>query len=64
LIDAPESRRAFSKAGLELVEREFSWKTIISNWLEQLEGSPPGMGIVHTADDHGKMVQASDSRTA
>lgn len=37
LVDAPQKRDAFSRAGLRLVEREFSWKTIISNWLRQLE---------------------------
>jgi glycosyltransferase involved in cell wall biosynthesis len=43
LVDAPESRDAFSKAGLKLVEREFSWKTIVSNWLYQVEGSQSTM---------------------
>jgi colanic acid biosynthesis glycosyl transferase WcaI len=64
LIDAPERRHAFSKAGLELVKREFSWKTIVYHWLQQLEGYPPGMRRVHTPDDQRKMVQASDSGTA
>ena len=41
LVDAPERRDSFSKAGLKLVEREFSWKTIVSNWLHQLERSQP-----------------------
>jgi glycosyltransferase involved in cell wall biosynthesis len=63
LVDAPERRDAFSNAGLELVKREFSWKTIISNWLQQLEGCSPGMRV-HTPDDQGKIVQASDSRMA
>jgi colanic acid biosynthesis glycosyl transferase WcaI len=63
LVDAPESRDAFSKAGLALVERDFSWKTIVSNWLQQLEGCPPGMRV-HTLDDQRKIVQASDSRIA
>ena len=39
LVDAPETRDVFSKAGLKLVEREFSWKTIVSNWLRQLQPS-------------------------
>ncbi len=39
LVDAPEKRDAFSKAGLKLVEREFSWKTIVSHWLRQLQRS-------------------------
>ena len=37
LVDAPEKRDAFSKAGRKLVEQEFSWKTIVSNWLKELE---------------------------
>lgn len=37
LIDAPEKRDALSKAGRKLVEQEFSWKTIVSNWLKELE---------------------------
>jgi glycosyltransferase involved in cell wall biosynthesis len=48
LVDAPERRDAYSKAGLELVEREFSWKTIVSTWLQQLEGCHSGMGRIHT----------------
>jgi glycosyltransferase involved in cell wall biosynthesis len=36
LLDAPERRDAYSKAGLKLVEQEFSWKTIVSNWLNHL----------------------------
>jgi glycosyltransferase involved in cell wall biosynthesis len=43
LVDAPERRHAFSKAGLDLAQREFSWKTIVSNWLRQLEQCPVGM---------------------
>jgi len=64
LVDAPERRHAFAKAGLELVEREFSWKTIVSNWLQQLDRCPAGMKRVSTPDDRHKMAQASDSRTA
>ena len=37
LADAPEIRGTFSKAGIELIERDFSWKTIVSNWLQQIE---------------------------
>jgi glycosyltransferase involved in cell wall biosynthesis len=59
LVDAPERRHAFSKAGLDLVQREFSWRTIVSNWLQQLEGCPPGMNRIHTVDDQCRMVQAS-----
>jgi colanic acid biosynthesis glycosyl transferase WcaI len=44
LVESPEKRESFSKAGLNLVEREFSWKTIISNWLNQLEQSKPTIG--------------------
>jgi glycosyltransferase involved in cell wall biosynthesis len=53
LVDAPESRDAFSKAGLKLVEREFSWKTIVSNWLCQVEGSQSTM----EGHDQRKAVQ-------
>jgi putative colanic acid biosynthesis glycosyltransferase WcaI len=53
LVDVPESREAFSKAGLRLVEREFSWKTIVSNWLCQVEGSQPTM----EGHDQRKAVQ-------
>jgi colanic acid biosynthesis glycosyl transferase WcaI len=60
LVDAPERRDAFSKAGLALVERDFSWKTIVSNWLQQLEGSPPTMKRFHTPDDQQKIAHASD----
>jgi glycosyltransferase involved in cell wall biosynthesis len=44
LVDSPQKRESYSKAGLNLVEREFSWKTIISNWLNQLERSKPTIG--------------------
>ena len=37
LVDAPGRRDAFSMAGRKLVEREFSWNTIVSNWLTQLK---------------------------
>jgi colanic acid biosynthesis glycosyl transferase WcaI len=37
LVDAPERRDTYSKAGLKLIEREFSWTTIVSNWLHQIE---------------------------
>ena len=57
LIDAPEKRNAFSKAGLELVEREFSWKTIIFNWLQQLEGCLPGVRRFYTLDDQRSIDQ-------
>jgi glycosyltransferase involved in cell wall biosynthesis len=63
LVDAPERRGAFSKAGLKLVEREFSWKTIVSSWLQQLERCPTAMKRVSTLDDQRKTVRASDSRT-
>jgi colanic acid biosynthesis glycosyl transferase WcaI len=39
LVDAPERRDAFSKAGRKLVELEFSWKTIVAHWLQELEQS-------------------------
>jgi glycosyltransferase involved in cell wall biosynthesis len=37
LVDEPGRRDAFSMAGRKLVEREFSWNTIVSNWLTQLK---------------------------
>ncbi len=37
LVDSPEHRDAFSKAGRKLVEQEFSWKTIVPNWLKEVE---------------------------
>jgi glycosyltransferase involved in cell wall biosynthesis len=63
LVDAPERRHAFSKAGLKLVEREFSWKTIVSSWLQQLERCPVGMKKAPTLDGQSDAVRASDSRT-
>src|SRR4029079_6650634 len=57
LIDAPEKRNAFSKAGLELVERESSWKTIIFNWLQQLEGCLPGVRRFYALDDQRNIGQ-------
>lgn len=59
LVDAPEKRDAFSKAGLKLVEREFSWKTIVSNWLRQLKRSEAATKGNLSADDQGKFVQSS-----
>ena len=61
LVDAPEERDAFSKAGLKLVEREFSWKTIISNWLHQLERSQPTAEGGTSVDDQSKPVKAGVS---
>jgi glycosyltransferase involved in cell wall biosynthesis len=56
LVDAPQKRESFSKAGLKLVEREFSWKTIVCNWLNQLERSEPTIGC--TPPDERNMVAA------
>jgi colanic acid biosynthesis glycosyl transferase WcaI len=53
LVDRPDSRNTFSKAGLKLVEREFSWKTIVSNWLCQVEGGQSRM----EGHDQRKVVQ-------
>lgn len=62
LVDAPERRDAFSKAGLKLVEREFSWKTIVSNWLRQLQRSEvPADGDL-SVGDQGKLVQSGVSQ--
>lgn len=62
LIDDPEARERFSKAGRKLVEREFSWSTIVSNWLRQLKRS----GVVAegdlSVDDQGKSVQSGVSQ--
>lgn len=55
--DAPERRDEFSKAGLKLVEREFSWKTIVSNWLGQIERSEVSVGgdpLVNGPDKSGQ----------
>jgi glycosyltransferase involved in cell wall biosynthesis len=56
LVDAPEKRVAFSKAGLRLVEREFSWATIVTNWLRQLEQAPSESDKVSILDDQCKAV--------
>jgi colanic acid biosynthesis glycosyl transferase WcaI len=62
LVDGPEIRERFSKAGRKLVEREFSWNTIVSNWLRQLKRS----GVVAegdlSVDDPGKPVQSGVSK--
>jgi glycosyltransferase involved in cell wall biosynthesis len=56
LVDAPEKRDAFSKAGIKLVQREFSWKVIVSNWLHQLERLPPvGTGIASANDTRSQV---------
>jgi glycosyltransferase involved in cell wall biosynthesis len=59
LVDAPERRDILSKAGLELVQREFSWKTIVSNWLHHLEQCP---GAVERVAPTTVEVQISDRR--
>lgn len=62
LVDAPEKRDAFSKAGLKLVEREFSWKTIVSNWLRQLQRPEAAMEGDPSVNDPGKFVQSEVSQ--
>jgi len=57
LVDAPEKRSMFSKAGLRLIEREFSWKTIVSNWLSQLERFPSALDMDSRVDNQRKTVQ-------
>jgi colanic acid biosynthesis glycosyl transferase WcaI len=57
LIDAPEKRDVFAKAGLKLVEQEFSWKMIVSNWLLQLERCPSALEVNPRLDDQRKTVQ-------
>jgi len=57
LVDAPEKRSMFSKAGLRLIELEFSWKTIVSNWLSQLERFPSALDMDSRLDDQRKTVQ-------
>src|SRR6476620_2788079 len=54
LVDAPEKRSMFSKAGLRLIEREFSWKTIVSNWLSQLERFPSALDMDSRVDNQRK----------
>jgi glycosyltransferase involved in cell wall biosynthesis len=61
LVNAPERRDAYSQAGLKLVEREFSWKTIISNWLQQLERTDPRSKGVGNFDGQRSIVQALNS---
>jgi len=58
LIDAPEKRRMFSRAGLTLIEREFSWKTIVSNWLHHLERCPSTVKVDSQPNDQRKTVRA------
>jgi colanic acid biosynthesis glycosyl transferase WcaI len=41
LADNPQKREEFSRNGLILIEREFSWKTIVSNWLMEIEKITP-----------------------
>lgn len=62
LVDAPERRDAFSKAGLKLVEREFSWKTIVSNWLRQLQRSEASAEGDLSVGDQSKLVQPGVSQ--
>jgi len=62
LVDSPERRDAFSKAGLKLVEREFSWKTIVCNWLRQLEGFPSPADEGTRVGDQSKPVATGTSR--
>jgi glycosyltransferase involved in cell wall biosynthesis len=63
LVDAPEIRERFSRAGRKLVEREFSWSFIVSNWLRQLKQS----GAVNegdlTVDDQGWSVQSEITKS-
>jgi len=57
LVDAPEKRDAFSEAGLKLVEREFSWKVIVANWLRQIERSETTVEENTSVDGRNKVVQ-------
>ena len=61
LVNAPERRNVFAEAGLRLVEREFSWKTIVSNWLRQLE-RPASKKECSSVDNHCKTVQSQISK--
>ena len=54
---APERREAYSKAGLKLVEQDFSWKKIVSKWLDQLEQCSPVVDEVALINDQHKAVQ-------
>lgn len=58
LVNTPERRDAFSKAGLRLVQREFSWKTIVSNWLKQLKRAEAATGRDLSVDNQGKLVRS------
>ncbi|HMS85912.1 MAG TPA: glycosyltransferase family 4 protein [Nitrospira sp.] len=61
LADGPEMRDTFSKAGLKLIERDFSWKTIVSNWLQQLERSTMVAGGGASTADQRSVVQSRAS---
>ena len=61
LVDAPEKRGVYSKAGLSLIEREFSWKTIVCNWLHQLERCPSTVEVGSPLDEQCKTAQAQVS---
>ena len=37
LVDSPKMRESYSKAGIKLVGRESSWRSIVLNWLDQVE---------------------------
>jgi colanic acid biosynthesis glycosyl transferase WcaI len=58
LLNAPEKRAVYSEAGLKLIEQEFSWKTIVSKWLHQLERCPSVLGVNPRLDDQPKMMQS------
>jgi glycosyltransferase involved in cell wall biosynthesis len=61
LVDAPERRDAYSKAGLKLVEREFSWKTIVSSWLQRLEQGDQTVEGVDLFDESNQTIRAGSS---
>ncbi|WP_413935498.1 glycosyltransferase family 4 protein [Nitrospira sp. BLG_1] len=63
LVDAPGRRDAFSVAGRKLVEREFSWNTIVPNWLRQLKRSGVvAEGNLSVDDGGGKSTPSGVSK--
>jgi len=47
LADDPERRNEMGRHGVELVDRELSWASIIRNWLAQLKGAPVPLANPH-----------------
>ena len=62
LVDAPGRRDAFSVAGRKLVEREFSWSTIVPNWLRQLRSGVVAEANISVDDGGGKSTPSGVSK--